>query len=124
MKKNSSKNSDTFTPEELKETESLKTKTNKAYAMSTTLKKSLEIIELFKELDTFSKQVVVDNLKEILRKEKDLLSVDGYLNLEESALYLDVTTRTIQNYLKKGKLRGIKKDKRWYIPREELNKLL
>ena len=131
MKKVSSKNPDILRPEEMDEADLLKdklkkshAKTEEAYNMSATLRKSIEIIELFKELDPFSKQVVIENLKDIFKKEKNLLSVDDYFDVKESAFYLDVTTRTIQNYLKEGKLRGIKKKRKWYIPREELNKLL
>jgi excisionase family DNA binding protein len=53
----------------------------------------------------------------------EIMNIKLY-NLQETAGILKVSDRTILNYLKKGKLKGQKINKRWMISEENLKKFI
>ncbi|GEM_PF-6602103 len=55
---------------------------------------------------------------------KDFLPSENYLSVEDIARELDVTTRTVRNYIRRGLLKGYKISNKWWFSKENLYHLI
>lgn len=97
--------------------------TSKRLETAQMLQKAFKIIDMFEELDPTSKTIVLEKLKEIACLDQANFPTNE-LTVEQAASFLGVSDRTIRNYLKNGRIQGIKKGKRWFFAKDDLQKLL
>ena len=77
----------------------------------------MNLNELIKIIDSLSKEEQIKIVNHIMEKDKEFYSIEDIANL------FGISWRTIQRYIKNGRIKAIKVGRQWRIPLDELRKI-
>ena len=77
----------------------------------------MNLDELIKIIDSLSKEEQIKIVNHIMGKDKEFYSIEDIANL------FGISWRTVQRYIKDGKIKAIKIGRQWRIPKDEFYRL-